>query len=206
MSQFIFLTEANSEGQVVYFAIDAEKIKEIPESDTYDRFGQPISAGEAGNYLELKTQKAVDVANQAYHDFHAEWDDTEVLQHFSIGDEILAYEDSNSYDSVVKSGTLEEGVDYDVTSTWVKGFNYWDGSNWKSIIVEREHTGRDNTSHQILDDQELIARLNEVIENKKFVKSGFGKEVYQSGNWEIVVSNFQGSWATYEIRETETND
>jgi len=52
----------------------------------------------------------------------------------------------------------------------------------------------------------LIAQLNEAIENKKFVKSGFGKEIYQSDNWEIVVSNFQGSWATYEIRETETNE
>jgi len=203
MSNFIFLTEANSEGPVVYFAIDAEKISEIPESDTYDRFGQSVSAGDAGNYLELKTQKAVEVANIAYHDSHAEWDDTEVLQHFSIGDEILAYEDSNSYDSVVKSGTLEEGVDYDVTSTWVKGFNYWDGHNWKTVVVEREHTGRDNTSHQILDDQELMAELNEAIENKKFVKSEFGKEKYQSDRWEIVVNNFQGSWASYEIREIE---
>lgn len=199
MSQFIFLTEADSEGPVKYFAIDAEKIEKLNGSDTYDLFGQPVSPEEVGDYLELKSQEATDVANQAYHDFHAEEDDTEVLQHFSIGQTISAYESSHEYDAIQRSADLKEGLDYEVYASWVKGFNYWDGSNWKSVIVEREHT--DNVTNEILDDEELIKELNQAIEDKSFTGSTFGNLYYESGNYEIVVNNHQGRWAIYEITE-----
>ena len=200
MSKFIFLKDVNSEGTVKYFAIDVEKIETLRESDTYGPYGQQVSPQDAGNSLTLLTQAAVDVANKAYHDYHAEYDDTEVLQHYSISDVILAYESSNDYDAIVES-SLIENEDYSIESPYVKGFTYWDGSNYKTVVVEREFES--NISHEIVKDEDLIEELNQAIEDKEYVKSEFGKEKYQSGNWEIVDNHCQGSWSSYEISEIE---
>jgi len=204
MVHYIFLTETNLEGAVTYYAIHDDKIEVLKESDTYDRYGQIISASEAGNSVLLKTQKAVDIANQAYHDYHAEYDDTEVVLHYSLYDTIYAFESSSEYDAVIDSSELDKDVDYSIESPWVKGFNYWDGSNWRTVVVEHEN-GNWGT-HVIVDDEELIEELNQAIEDKEYVKSEFGKEKYQSGSWEIVDNHCQGSWATFEIREAETNE
>lgn len=84
------------------------------------------------------------------------------------------------------------------------GFNYWDGHNWKTVVLEREHT--DDISHEILENRELVEELNNAIENKEFLKSEFGKEIFQFEGLKIVINNCQGSWASYEITEIEEED
>lgn len=216
MSNFIFLTEANSEGPVTYYAIPDEKIETLNEFETYDRYGQQIGHEAAGDYhidneqsparqdcISAIQEKFRVIVNIDTHNEVVEWiDNTEVDEWISDQNDPT---EAGEFIAEINS-FISEWVEENSTITTLRGFDYWDGSNWRTVVVEREHTGRDNTSHQILDDQELMAELNEAIENKKFVKSEFGKEKYQSDRWEIVVNNFQGSWASYEIREIEEED
>lgn len=213
MSNFIFLTEADNQGPVTYYAIPEEKIKTLNEFETYDRFGQQVGHEAAGDYhidneqspakqdciSAIQEKFGVDVNIDTHNEV------VEFIQNTEVDEWISDQNDPTEAGEFINeiNSFISEWVEENSTITTLSGFDYWDGSNWRTVVVEREHTGKDNTSHQILDDQELIAQLNEAIENKKFVKSGFGKEIYQSENWEIVVSNFQGSWATYEIREIE---
>lgn len=197
MSNYIFLIDKNRESETVYFAIDAEKIEILNESDTYDNYGQSVSPEDAGNSIGLLSQKAVDIANKAYHDNHAEYDDTEVLQHFSIGDFLSAYE-HKEYSDVLSDKDLKIGEDYSEYFPTCKGFNYWDGSNWKTIVVEREHG---ETDFEILDNEELTEELNQAIQNKEFVEDGFGRKIYETEQYEIEYNYCQGTWASYYVTE-----
>jgi len=212
MSQFIFLTEANSEGPVTYYAIDAEKIKEIPESDTYDRYGQQIGHEAAGDYhidndySSAKQDCIAAIEEKFGYKVSIDYKNgVEVIENTETDEWISEQIDPTEAGELISdiNSFISEWGNENSTITALRGFNYWDGHNWKTVVVEREHTGRDNTSHQILDDQELIAELNEAIETSNRTIYEFGKEKYQSDNWEIVVNNFQGSWASYEIREIE---
>lgn len=214
MSQFIFLTEADSEGPVKYFAIDAEKIETLNEFETYDRYGQTVGHENAGDYhidnqycsakqdciAAIEEKFGVDVNIDTHNQVVEVIDNTEVDEWISeqtdpaVAGELIS--EINTF--------ISEWAEENQTLTTCKGFNFWDGSNWATVVVQREHT--DNVSHEILDDEELIKELNQAIEDKEYVKSEFGKEKYQSGNWAIVDNHCQGSWATFEIREAETNE
>ena len=215
MSQFIFLTEADNQGPATYYAIPEGKIETLNEFETYDRYGQQIGHEAAGDYhidneqSPAKQDCIAAIQEKFGHSVSIDYKNgVEVIDNTETDEWISEQVDpavAGEFISEINS-FISEWVEENSTITTLRGFDYWDGSNWRTVVVEREHTGRDNTSHQILDDEELIAELNEAIENKKFMKSGFGKEVYQSGNWEIVVSNFQGSWASFEVREIEVED
>jgi len=92
MSNLIFLTENFSEGETKYFAIDASKIETLNVSDTYDSHGLKIGTDDAGDSLELLSDKSVEIANK---ELNNENEDTYTLNPddlFKIGSIISAYE------------------------------------------------------------------------------------------------------------------
>lgn len=199
MENIIFLTNTdNPELSGKYFAIYAENLVLMPLSDTYTGFGQQCGADDCGDSLELLTQKAVDKANQIYYERYSEWDDLEVLQHFKLNDVISAYEERNIFENIIASDLIED-EDYNLYQTMCTGFNYWDGNNWKSIIVSDE-TGQ-YYSWEVLEDKDLTQTLLTAFEEKEFIKSSFGKEEYETDEYEIVVSQFASSWDIFTIEE-----
>lgn len=197
MSNYIFLTDNNRESETIYFAIDSEKLETLNVSDTYDNYGQSVSPEDAGNGITLLSQKAVDIANQSYHDNHSDYDDTEILQHFSVGDYLSAYE-NKEYSDLVGNTELKVDEDYSENFPTCKGFNYWDGSNWKSVIVDYEYG---EANFEIVDNEDLSKRLNEAIQNKQFLKEGFGAKYYETEEFEIEYNYCQGTWASYYLTE-----
>lgn len=201
MTTYTFLTrnQNQEEGIVRYFAVGSERIERFPMSDSYSDFGQPIGADDAGDYLELSTSDAVAFANQAYHNEYAEYDDSEVLEHYKIGDTINAYDEYRVYIAVLNKFEGTEHIS--IEKTWVEGFNYWNGSNHRSVITDQEHGGMGNYS--VVNDEELTAKLNEAIQNMAFVSKGFGTETYTAPGFEIVESYCQGAWEKYTITPSE---
>lgn len=194
MENIIFLSNNSDyslEGK--YFAIEASKLVKMPLSDTYDKYGNQLSVGDCGDSLELLTQKAVDEANQIYYEY-----DNKQVENYSLGDIIFAYEEGSVFNAIIASD-LVEGEDYNLYQDECIGFNYWDGNKWKSVIVSD-----DNGSYyawEVLEDKELTKTLLTNFEDKELVSTGFGKEIFETEGYKIVVSNFSNSWEIFTIEE-----
>lgn len=199
MENIIFLSNtSNPELSGKYFAIYAENLVSMPLSDTYTQFGQQCGADDCGDSLELLTQEAVDKANEIYHNEYSEYDDLEVLEHFKLGDFIYAYGEYKCFVGIIASDLIED-EDYNLYQTMCTGFNYWDGNNWKSIVVSDDNGSY--YSWEVLEDKELTQTLLTAYEEKEFVKSSFGKDDFETDEFKIVVSNFASSWEIFVIEE-----
>jgi hypothetical protein len=199
MENIIFLSNtSNPELSGKYFAIYAESLVSMPLSDTYSQFGQSVGADDCGDSLELLTQKAVDKANQIYYDRFDKNYVLGLLVHFKLNDVISACEERNIFENIIASDLIED-EDYNLYQIMCTGFNYWDGNNWKSIIVSDENGSC--YSWEVLEDKELTQRLLTVFEEKEFVKSSFDKDEFETDEFKIVISNFSSSWDIFTIEE-----
>lgn len=197
MEKYIFLTKTQPDSpKVEYFAIAESQIEELYVSDTYSMYGHQITPAEAGDYLEILSEKAVSLANKAYHDEYADYDDTEIVQHFSIGCSISAYDYSQVYDNIVSS-ELVESEDYVVFKNGCQGFNYWNGQDWNTILVQ--HDENDCLDWEIVKDKKLVKRLRIAITAMTYKSKGSGVNYYQYGNTKIAESFWQGSWESYSL-------
>lgn len=193
MEKYIFLTnqEKNSANGIdTYFAISETKIEELKISETYGDYGIKVDSSVAGDYLELISQNAVDFVKS-----YKEEDNSK------IGDIIYAYEESSLFDSILSS--LEEGVDFEATYQYCKGFNYHNGRNWKTIILEMPHYYDGHLEWQIVEDKALVKRLRTAITRKKNGKKGFGYTNYSHGSVQIQESYYEGAWESYTLTINE---
>ena len=77
-----------------------------------------------------------------------------------------------------------------------KGFTFWDGSNWQSIITSSDD---DQITHEIIEDKDLIEQLEKAINEKQFEKEGFGQKIYLGNGYVVVLSQFTSDWAEYTL-------
>jgi len=189
MSNYIFLTKNFTDDKpLIYSAISEDRIETLNVSDCYADYGQRISNSDAGDSLELLSERAVLIAN-------GESDEDDVNGH-KIGDSIYAYDDSATFDLILEDKLLKEGEDYSLNCDTCEGFTFWDGHNWQTITTSANNG---EPSHSIVDDEELIKELNAAIENKEFEKEGFGRKIYTHDGWVVIDSYCQGEWAAYDI-------
>lgn len=164
-----------------YFAIEESKIETLNVSDSYDRHGQKISAGDAGDYLEI------------LQDCEFENEEGEI-ETFEKGTNLSAYDNRTGFDTLVEK--YEDGKEIRIHRTEFQGFNYHDGHNWRTVSVS---TIDDDNEYEIEGDEEIIARLNEALENKEFHHETPGIKVYRHKDVEIKDSCWQGTWEDYTL-------
>jgi len=189
MKTYKFIQEKYPETNEVkpWLAISEDVIETLNDSDTYGNYGQKVSAYDAGDSIELRSQKAVNTANKTAKEL-------ELDQDFEIGSIVSAFDNIELYDNIIDD--IEEDEDYLLYCSTSEGFNYWDGSNWKTVTVSSE-VGE--PSHELIDDEVLEKELNNAIEESEFVKEGFGRKVYETEKYWIVDSNFQNHFESYEV-------
>jgi hypothetical protein len=202
MTNYIFLTENYNEGPTTYYAISSDKIETLNLCDTYDRNGQKVGHFYAGDYhLDNHESDATkDCIKAVSEKFSIDEDNIHLV---NTGGEIeIEAGDGAQYgfDEKTVEAFIKEWREKNESLTEVKGFDYWDGHNWKTITTG-VYFGE--PSHEIVSDEKLVAELNEAIENKSFEKSGFGCEVYSHDKWVVIDSNWQGTWAAFEIMSME---
>lgn len=185
-------------GELNPWLVVNQEVETLKVSDTYGNYGQKVDACDAGDSIELLSSKAVEIANRVA----LEYD--EDAESFEIGDFISACDNNDIYDDVLAAvSELKEFEDYTIWASTVEGFNYWDGSNWQTVTVSCE-VGE--PSHEILTDDDLIKELDEAIDEKSFIKEGFGTRIYESEKYYIVENSFASHFELYEIYDKEETD
>jgi len=202
MNKYQFITANNEDNRIglVYLAISQE-IETLAMSDTYCNYGQQIGADDAGDSVELLTDAAVKVANDAYNEEYSHEDDyDEYINKYQIGDNVSAYDFWSVYQSIINSDLKYPDVEFHKSK--LKGFNYWDGSNWATVSVDADFG---ETSHTLVEDEELIENLNKAIEEMEFVKEGSGTKTYKTDEYVIFTSQFSDHFESYEIYPISEN-
>jgi len=187
----IYLKSAH-ENDGVYYAINETKIEDIAVSDSFGNCGQKVSSADAGDYIEIFTPWAAVVANETWNDENAEGED--FVERFTTGDNVSAYDHLFEFDAILE--ICEEGVDYNLVKEVLRGFTFWNGHNWETVSVDYEFG---ETTHEIEDDEETIAQLNDAIDNKEFISQGNGLTIYGFKDAEITESQYIDAWEIYSI-------
>jgi hypothetical protein len=216
-SNYIFLKE--TDGENIYYAISPERIETLNVADTYDSYGQQVGHYNAGDYhfdnsesscqddcckaIQEKFQVGVCLDGEMVSSIDNE--EADDYQNFIEVDDEGADEHNKMVQLIIDINEfISEWREENESLNTCQGFNYWDGHNWKTVITSFEYDGY--PSHEIIDDEELIQSLNQAIESKEYVKSGFGFEEYEFEDWKIIDSHFEGTWAAYEITEKEEEE
>src|SRR5690606_23902608 len=148
---YVFLKKAD-DSEDVYYAIDSVKIETLNLCDTYTQFGQRVGHTDAGDYHPDNSY------SPAYEECLKA-----VAEKFVVND----FEDD--------PGNLKE-IQAFVTA-WIEenqnlenceGFTYWNGHNWQTIITACEQDSA--ITHQVVDDETLVAELIWAIVSREFVK------------------------------------
>lgn len=179
----------DSEYDDACYVVTSNNIEEMLLPSAYD-----------GDNLRILTDKAVDAANKAYNDFHfaTPEEDTDHYEYelgYKIGDIIYACRDVVEIYGVKET---KEGTDYENIGNKVKafGFNYWNGSRFTPITVQRDDIEPEFT---VIDDEAIISQIKEAFENKEFVKSQKGVEYYEYQNIRIEISAWSSDFEDYKV-------
>jgi hypothetical protein len=205
MEMYIFLTKKYEENETTYLAIDPAKIESLNVCDTYDSNGQTVDHETAGDYhidnqysdAKHDCEKAIlekfgkTVSIDAHNACVEVIENTEVEEWITENEE-TAGDFINEINTFIKSWCEENH-----TLETCEGFNYWDGSNYRSVITNYHVEGYE--SHSIVEDEEIIEKLNTAIENKEWVSDSFGLKKYEFEDVKIVVSQFSGAWEAYSL-------
>jgi hypothetical protein len=140
----------------------------MPMHTTYDRFGQSIGYYESCAWIEP------------------------LVETFPYGMDNIYVTDQMFYE-ILEDNNFKEGVDYIIDSPEVTGFNFWDGHNFKTAVLDMAYSEyRDIKRVDSELEQEI---LNEWEEKERiYDRSKFGCIFYESNKYIFIKSLFASSW------------
>jgi hypothetical protein len=154
----------------VLYLIDENRIETMPVSDTYNNDGLLLGSYGAGDSIEILSENLVAFANkyEEENDSDFEWE---------IGQLVEAYYNTDLFDKIKSNKQLKQDKDYKLYQLTCKGYNYWNGKKYQSVILEDSF---DNSfvTHEIIDEDELLALVNKAVKEKEYVKEENGVIFY----------------------------
>lgn len=193
--KFIKPTETEN-GERTYLAVTYAMIEKKPLADCYARYGQKVGNNNAGDYFQLHTQEACDVANAALtQNEDIEPKDPDFIVKFTPSDwtTVSAYEDTAAFDAIMeKFGDSSEHATLEQVEEEV--IEYWDGRNWRTKYLTGEAP-----DYELVDDEELEVELNKAIHDMVATKEQGGFEYYESEKYFIHQSHWQGDFEIYQL-------
>lgn len=194
--KYEFIKRKEDSGEMTYCALPTGSFGEMNVSDTYDSNGQSVGADDAGNWIELKSNKAKNFARKSAkeHDLADRYKKYGV-QGGSV-EIINAYDFYDIYSDILNSD-LVEGEDYIHERIGCKAFNFFDGNNWKSLVVA--YDAHEWGVVELVEDEELIAELNAAIDDCEWESESGGYVKYSHPTYNIEKSNWQGNPYSYEL-------
>lgn len=218
----IFLREVNESCGDENFVLVSMRanFEKVRLCETYGDYGQQVGCYNAGCYAINNSESTIhsDLLIDIDKQFNTKFGD--ILNalgnpNFSSIEELIEeLKDINDYqESVLIShnySPIDENQLNEFATKWVAenenhsscvAYTYWDGNNFATAIIENEYFD-DQVSHVAIDEEEAKL-VEEAIENRSFVKEGFGKKIYEYGDY-IVIDNYcQGHWESWQVIKKE---
>lgn len=150
------------------------KFEDVQTHETFDRNGQEVGYYEAQASLEIITEKAAQIAN------------------CETGDFVYATDSKEFYDVLAE---CEQDKDYRIESPTVKAYSYWNGNNWKTLVLETDFGYPD--LEEVTGEE--ADKIMEAYENKEFSNEGFGSKTYTCGEYTFIETQFASDWYDAEV-------
>lgn len=191
----IFLREVNENcGEENFILVSMRSnFEKVRLCETYGDYGQQVGCYNAGCYSLENSESTFKQDLESY-----------ITEKFKL-EENFSYDDFAELDEDDVDKEIKESI-----KTWIEenenhgscvAYTYWDGNNFATVIIENEYFD-DQVSHVEIDEEEAKL-IEEAIENRSFVEEGFGKRVYEYGDY-IVIDNYcQGHWESWQVIKKE---
>lgn len=167
------------------YIIDTSEFKMMPISSTYDRYGQKVTAEDAGDYLTVSSQSLLNKVNN------------ELKETLELNEIVSAYDHPHAFEYIKEHGNSDE---YEITEHMCKAYNYFDGSNYKSVIIECDTF---ETFYEKVDQQEEEAILGEYEDKSEVEEHNTGVKTFVGQKYLFRESQFAGAW---EVAQVQLND
>jgi hypothetical protein len=203
-----FLTKTFGEG-TKYFSIPENQLEDMYIHNTYNDYGQLVGHTDAGDWSVLN--HSCDLYTECINAIKEKFLNGLDTDDLEINDDFSVYWFGWDLDGLNVSLSEEKKAEI---QNWIKeyeeknskygecrGFNYWDGHNWRTVVVSNEFD--DFRNYEVVDDEDLIKELNEAVEESEFYKEGPGYREYRYGKWSVISSNWQEHFEEFIISEIE---
>ena len=205
---YLFLKQNDSLNEQIY-AVDEECFETLNVANTFDRFGQETGHENAGDYHidNYYSSALFDCVSHIKIKFNHDVTINTTTGRINTIDEmyldefVFSSNDSNIIEDINKE--IEQWCKENHKYETCTGFNYWDGNNWKSIIINNENN-ETTINYDVIKDESLIETLNKAIEEKEYVENSFGKVIYKYEEL-LIIDNHSSkySWVSWIIEDAE---
>ena len=185
----------NNTGEM--YIIDAGEITEMNVCDTYDDYGQTVDHYYAGDYCPENSScdfcgdLVKKLEKEGFGSKIAEIREENNYSYNEIGEILLG----TGYDTEIQipemmQNLIREFAENEPVYNKCEGFNYWDGSNWKTITTYMEFG---NADAEILEDEE-VSEILEQWDNSETGDWENGTRTSVSEDYEFTESQWAGTF------------
>lgn len=189
-ADYIFLKKRYAEGDDYIFAISPERIETLDLHSTYSQHGQIVGHTDAGDYhiengyCEAKSALQSALKEQFGKDIEVD-DDGQIASIDGV--------EVDSQDSEIMSFIKNWRKENETRET-IKGFTFWNGHNWQTIVVDAGHY---ESEYIVVDDGS--GELIKAIMDKQFITEGFGEKTYSGNGYVVIESYFESAWENFRL-------
>lgn len=195
--EYYLLTSLYADGDESTYAVKKDNFERMELHNCYGSYGEQYSSEDAGDYSlmnELSTAHKECLKTLKRH-FNLPQGDYVIKHyggdefHLELGDEWEDWEYLYIPEEVMKeiSEFLSLWEEANSLYTQVLAYNYWNGNNWQSIIIEADDGSDWAITHGTIEDNEIA----EVISNEnewETIDNSRGRRIYKYGDYLIVWS------------------
>lgn len=174
----LIVLRRNEEDNRMYI-IEENKFETTRLSECYDKFGQKIGKENAEDYClensyctELRERFLNDLQTAGFEVENKSWED-------------FVESDDNSIKEFV-----ENWRDENEAYTEALAYNYWDGNNWRSVILDDDANGYSVNYEKV--EQELAEQVLTAYKNVTFPDYKFGKSEVESDGFVFLKTQYPG--------------
>lgn len=187
----IFLREVNESCGEENFILVSNRanFQKVRLCETYGDYGQQVGCYNAGCYSLDNSESTFKQDLESYIT-----EKFELEENFSYDD--FAELDENEADEKILE-SIKIWIEENENHSSCVAYTYWDGNNFATAVISNEYF-EDQVSHVEIEEEEAKL-IEEAIENRSFVKEGFGEKIYEYGDY-IVIDNYcQGHWESWQV-------
>lgn len=172
------------------FAIPTKDIITGPLADIYDQYGQKWGHEAAGDWCLGGDPNFYEKLCEHLQD-KFEWtlEDDKV---FYVSDDGKLFDTENFTDKEISDVEKEIKKYCEENSTYYEGtyYTFWNGSNWRSILLNTEFGNIDCDFEILTDEEEIIGIIND-YHDSEFVEEKCGITFYQGKKHKYIISRWE---------------